>query len=66
MFKKKAQDNSSSVIEVRLRPSEAQWRYRLDVLADGKKIYFDRPSLKVQHFPGILEVSCKRVDFITR
>ncbi|KAK6626128.1 hypothetical protein RUM43_006433 [Polyplax serrata] len=48
-----AQDNSSAVIEVRLRPREAQWRYRLDVLADGKKIYFDRPSLKVQHFPGV-------------
>lgn len=48
-----AQDNSSTVIEVRLRPKAAQWRYRLDVLADGRKVYFDRPSLKVQHFPGV-------------
>uniref|UniRef100_T1ICZ5 Uncharacterized protein n=1 Tax=Rhodnius prolixus TaxID=13249 RepID=T1ICZ5_RHOPR len=46
----KARDNSSYVIEVRLRPKEAQWRYRLDVFADGKRRYFDRPSLRVQHF----------------
>lgn len=48
------QGNNSAIIEVRLRPRYAQWRYRLDVLADGKRIYFDRPSLKFQHFPGKL------------
>lgn len=48
-----ARGNSSTVIEVRARPHEARWRYRLDVLADGKKIYFDRKSLKFQHFPGM-------------
>ncbi|XP_073993823.1 sushi domain containing 2 mesh isoform X2 [Rhodnius prolixus] len=48
-----ARDNSSYVIEVRLRPKEAQWRYRLDVFADGKRRYFDRPSLRVQHFKGV-------------
>lgn len=48
-----AQDNSSSIIEVKIRPSHAQWRYRLDVLADGKRIYFDRPALKTQHFKGV-------------
>lgn len=47
-----ARGNSSTVIEVRLRPEEARWRYRLDVIADGKRIYFDRPALKFQHFPG--------------
>lgn len=47
-----ARGNSSTVLEVRLRPREARWRYRLDVIADGKRIYFDRPSLKFQHFPG--------------
>lgn len=47
-----ARGNSSIPIEVRVRPEEARWRYRLDVLADKKKIFFDRPSLKFQHFPG--------------
>ncbi|XP_063236326.1 protein mesh isoform X2 [Bacillus rossius redtenbacheri] len=48
-----AQDNSSSVIEVRLRPSHAQWRYRMDVFADGRRVYFDRTSLRSQHFFGV-------------
>lgn len=39
---------------MRLRPEYAQWRYRLDVLADGKRVYFDRRSLKFQHFPGVV------------
>ncbi|XP_011644865.1 protein mesh isoform X1 [Pogonomyrmex barbatus] len=46
--------NNSAIIEVRLRPQHAQWRYRLDVFADGQRIYFDRPSLKFQHFPGVV------------
>lgn len=49
-----SRDNTSTVIEVRLRPRVAQWRYRLDVFADGKRVYFDRPALKVQHFHGKL------------
>ncbi|XP_044731193.1 protein mesh isoform X2 [Chrysoperla carnea] len=48
-----ARGNNSDTIEVRLRPKYAQWRYRLDVLANGKKVYFDRPSLKIQHFRGV-------------
>ncbi|XP_025200383.1 protein mesh isoform X1 [Melanaphis sacchari] len=48
-----SRDNTSTVIEVRLRPRVAQWRYRLDVFADGKRVYFDRPALKVQHFHGV-------------
>lgn len=46
--------NNSATIEVRLRPKHAQWRYRLDVFADGQRIYFDRPALKFQHFPGVV------------
>lgn len=49
-----SRDNTSTVIEVRLRPRVAQWRYRMDVFADGKRVYFDRPALKVQHFHGKL------------
>ncbi|EDW82985.2 uncharacterized protein Dwil_GK22555, isoform D [Drosophila willistoni] len=45
--------NTTTTIEVRLRPLHARWRYRLDVLADGRKVYFDRESLKFQHFDGV-------------
>ncbi|XP_053616264.1 protein mesh isoform X3 [Plodia interpunctella] len=48
-----AASNNSVPIEVRLRPQHAQWRYRLDVFADNKRIYFDRPALRVQYFPGV-------------
>ncbi|XP_030753832.1 protein mesh-like isoform X2 [Sitophilus oryzae] len=48
-----ARGNSSTVVEVRRRPEYARWRYRLDVITDGKRVYFDRPSLKFQHFPGV-------------
>lgn len=48
-----ARGNDSTVVEVRLRPREAQWRYRLDVIADGRRVYFDRPSLKFQHLFGV-------------
>lgn len=48
-----ARGNSSVVIEVRLRPPHAQWRYRLDVFANNRRIYFDRQSLKFQHFHGV-------------
>jgi sushi domain-containing protein 2 len=36
-----------------MRPPQAQWRYRMDVFADGRRVYFDRSSLKIQHFPGV-------------
>ncbi|XP_066592875.1 protein mesh isoform X2 [Prorops nasuta] len=49
-----ARGNNSAIIEVRLRPQYAQWRYRLDVFADGRRVYFDRKSLKFQHFAGVL------------
>ncbi|XP_044012971.1 protein mesh isoform X2 [Aphidius gifuensis] len=49
-----ARGNNSATIEVRVRPPIAQWRYRLDVFADGKRVYFDRTSLKFQHFPGVV------------
>ncbi|XP_047027445.1 protein mesh isoform X3 [Helicoverpa zea] len=48
-----AASNNSVPIEVRLRPQHAQWRYRLDVFADNKRVYFDRPALRVQYFPGV-------------
>jgi len=48
-----ARENSSTIVEVRVRPRYAQWRYHLDVFAGGRRVYFDRPSLRVQHFPGV-------------
>nr|WJM99324.1 mesh-x1 [Henosepilachna vigintioctopunctata] len=46
--------NSSTILEVRIRPKEARWRYKMDVIADKqRRLYFDRPSLKFQHFPGL-------------
>ncbi|CAH0391044.1 unnamed protein product [Bemisia tabaci] len=48
-----ARDNTSAIIELRVRPRHAQWRYRLDVFADGKRVYFDRPPYRIQHFQGV-------------
>ncbi|XP_072945598.1 protein mesh isoform X1 [Epargyreus clarus] len=48
-----AASNNSVPIEVRLRPQHAQWRYRLDVFADNKRVFFDRSALRVQYFPGV-------------
>jgi sushi domain-containing protein 2 len=48
-----ARGSNTTVIEVRVRPRDAQWRYRLDVFADGRRIYFDRHSLKYQFFQGV-------------
>lgn len=48
-----AKDNFSSTVEVRMRPPYAQWRYKLDVIVDGRYIYFDRHPQKIQHFPGV-------------
>lgn len=47
-----AQGNNTITVEVRQRPPEAKWRYRLDVIADNRQLFFDRPSLKFQHFRG--------------
>lgn len=48
-----ARGNTTTTIEVRVRPRDAQWRYRLDVFANGRRIYFDRQSLKFQNFDGV-------------
>lgn len=39
-------------MEVRVRPSYAQWRYRLDVIVDQRYVYFDTFSRHVQNFKG--------------
>uniref|UniRef100_A0A336M8F3 CSON013620 protein n=2 Tax=Culicoides sonorensis TaxID=179676 RepID=A0A336M8F3_CULSO len=44
--------NSSNVIEIRMRSRESV-RYRLDVFLDGKRIFFDKFSMKQQFYGGI-------------
>ncbi|XP_022920575.2 protein mesh isoform X1 [Onthophagus taurus] len=44
---------NNTVVEVRRRPEYARWRYRLDVIVDNRRVYFDRPALKFQHFPDV-------------
>uniref|UniRef100_A0A146LTJ4 Extracellular domains-containing protein CG31004 n=1 Tax=Lygus hesperus TaxID=30085 RepID=A0A146LTJ4_LYGHE len=53
--------NNSAIIEVRLRPRFARWRYALDVFADSRRIYFDRPALRSQHFRGVTVYQGSRV-----
>ena len=48
-----ARENSTMVVEVRRRPKEARWRYHLDVLFNGRRVYFDRNPTKVKHLPGL-------------
>lgn len=48
-----AKDNQSVTVEVRLRPRDAQWRYRLDVIVDNHRVFFDRYPQKIQTFPGV-------------
>ena len=36
-----------------MRQPYAQWRYRLDVIVNGRNIYFDRYPQKIQHFQGV-------------
>ena len=48
-----ARDNTSATVEVRVRQPYAQWRYKMDVLVDGRYIYFDRAPQKIQHFKGV-------------
>jgi hypothetical protein len=48
-----------------MRPPQAQWRYRLDVFADGKRVFFDRSSLKIQHFPGKYSLKLKKITFLS-
>jgi len=48
-----AKDNTSATVEVRMRQPYAQWRYRLDVIVNGRNIYFDRYPQKIQHFQGV-------------
>ncbi|CAL8149111.1 unnamed protein product [Orchesella dallaii] len=48
-----AKSNESVTVEVRMRPRDAQWRYKLDVIVDNHRVFFDRFPPKIQTFPGL-------------
>lgn len=48
-----AQDNFSSIVEFRIRPLAARWRYHLYVLVDNEYIFWWDKSMQVQNFRGV-------------
>lgn len=52
------QENQSAVVEVQSRPYHARWRYKLTVLVNGRKVYFDRSYLKAQVYEGVTGNTC--------
>jgi hypothetical protein len=48
-----AQDNFSSVVEFRIRPLAARWRYHIYVLVDNEYIFWWDKSMQVQNFRGV-------------
>lgn len=48
-----AQDNFSSIVEFRIRPLAARWRYHIYVLVDNEYIFWWDRSMQVQSFRGV-------------
>lgn len=48
-----AQDNFSSIVEFRIRPIAARWRYHIYVLVDNEYIFWWDKSMQVQNFRGV-------------
>ena len=48
-----ARDNQSSVVEFRVRPAAARWRYHMYVIVDREYVFFWDDSLRVQNFKGV-------------
>lgn len=48
-----ARDNQSSVVEFRIRPAAARWRYHMYVIVDKEYVFFWDDSLRVQNFRGV-------------
>lgn len=46
-------DNVSSVVEFRVRPFAASWRYQMYVLVDKEYIFWWDESMRVQNFYGV-------------
>lgn len=48
-----AQDNFSSIVEFRIRPPAARWRYHMYVIVDNEYIFWWDRSMQVQNFRGV-------------
>lgn len=48
-----ARDNQSSIVEFRIRPTAARWRYHMYVIVDKEYVFFWDDSLRVQNFRGV-------------
>lgn len=48
-----ARDNVSSIIEFRIRPAAARWRYHMYVIVDKKYVFWWDESMRVQNFRGV-------------
>lgn len=48
-----AQDNFSSIVEFRIRPLAARWRYHIYVLVDNEYVFWWDKSMQVQNFRGV-------------
>lgn len=48
-----AQDNFSSIVEFRIRPLAARWRYHIYVTVDNEYIFWWDKSMQVQNFRGV-------------
>ncbi len=48
-----ARDNISSVVEFRLRPAAARWRYHMYVIVDKEYVFWWDESMRLQNFRGV-------------
>ncbi|KAI1296786.1 Protein mesh [Halotydeus destructor] len=48
-----ARDNQSSIVEFRIRPAAARWRYHMYAIVDKEYVFFWDDSLRVQNFRGV-------------
>ncbi|CAG2177268.1 unnamed protein product, partial [Oppiella nova] len=48
-----ARDNISSIVEFRLRPVAARWRYQMYVIVDKEYVFWWDESMKLQYFKGV-------------
>ncbi|CAG2179901.1 unnamed protein product, partial [Oppiella nova] len=48
-----ARDNISSIVEFRLRPVAARWRYQMYVIVDKEYVFWWDESMRLQNFKGV-------------
>jgi sushi domain-containing protein 2 len=48
-----ARDNISSIVEFRVRPAAASWRFHMYVIVDKEYVYWWDESMRLQNFRGV-------------